>query len=325
MAVDKTAAQAADTVAAQAGNTDAAAIITAWAEVLKAIGAVAWPLVVVVIAWIFRSELQGLIGRLSSAEVLGNKFTMEPQLDALENKAAQASVENVPEIAAEEVPQGGDVPVAAAEGESEVDEFIADVLEEAGRNPKLGLMLLSMGLDRLSRRIAKARQTPNQSSISHVVRELQPTLPVNITAALEDFRAIRNKIVHGMSATQNDIIRAIDSGIMIYRALSNVSLPLFKVITPHVELYQDPAGQRKFPFHHGVEVKNLNDDSSELPLIYPTRLHFSEGDLIVPAWNMNTVLREIYYRKADTGEIVLQWTESAEFAGEVIEQLVDRA
>ena len=47
-------------------------------------------------------------------------------------------------------------------------------------------------------------------------------LPKSVLDAVHDFQAARNQIVHGYKADPDDVIRAIDSGLTILKALKNL-------------------------------------------------------------------------------------------------------
>ena len=113
-----------------------------FAELLKGIAAVLWPLVVVVAIFVFRKELQALLARLQKAKFLGGELELDESLDQLERTAEALEAEASP------TPQELESPSA----ESPDAIIIAPkILEEAGPSPKVALMLLSAELDRAVR------------------------------------------------------------------------------------------------------------------------------------------------------------------------------
>jgi hypothetical protein len=57
-----------------------------FAELLKGIAAVLWPLVVVVAIFVFRKELQALLARLRKAKFLGGELELDESLYQLEDR-----------------------------------------------------------------------------------------------------------------------------------------------------------------------------------------------------------------------------------------------
>jgi hypothetical protein len=101
---------------------------------------------------------------------------------------------------------------------------IEEVLREANRSPRLGLMLLSAKIERAAREWAAETglAAPDRPrALSVIVRQLVAAeqLPDEAAEALYLFTRIRNRIVHGDDADDEEIARAIDSGTRLLRLL----------------------------------------------------------------------------------------------------------
>jgi hypothetical protein len=112
-----------------------------FAELLKGVAAVLWPLVVVVVIIIFRKEVSVLLTRLRKAKFLGGELELDESLDRLE-RSAEALVAEATSGSQELAPTVGGL-----------DDTVPKILEEASRSPKVALMLLSAELDRAVREL----------------------------------------------------------------------------------------------------------------------------------------------------------------------------
>jgi uncharacterized protein YutE (UPF0331/DUF86 family) len=101
---------------------------------------------------------------------------------------------------------------------------IEEVLREASRSPRMGLMLLSAKMDRAARDLASefgvgaARTNLSLRMLTRQLLEAEQ-LTREDAAALDLFSQVRNRIVHGHDADDDEIARAIDSGTRLLRIL----------------------------------------------------------------------------------------------------------
>src|SRR5574341_2115918 len=122
-----------------------------WAELLKAIGALAWPIVVFVVAFLYRSEVRQLVGRLKRGRILGQEIELETSLKQLEQTAAVAASE-VPALppSAVQLDPTQDASNTTSPGGTvqEILDAETRILSEASRSPKLALISLASQLER---------------------------------------------------------------------------------------------------------------------------------------------------------------------------------
>ena len=112
----------------------------------------------------------------------------------------------------------GNIGGAAAQAE------IEEVLREASRSPRIGLMLLSAKMERAARDLANdigLDVSRRPVTLSTMIRQLvQAEQLTDVDAeALNLFNHVRNRIVHGHDAGDDEIARAIDSGTRLLRLL----------------------------------------------------------------------------------------------------------
>jgi hypothetical protein len=101
---------------------------------------------------------------------------------------------------------------------------IEEVLREASRSPRIGLMLLSAKMERAARGLASdfsVGVSRTNLSLSMLIRQLVEAeqLTREDAATLGLFNQVRNRIVHGHDAEETEIARAIDSGTRLLRIL----------------------------------------------------------------------------------------------------------
>ena len=222
------------------------------ADLISATASLLWPIIAfTVITW-FRPELRVLMARIRKGKFLGQEIELNEMLNNTDEAVAEAE-----ETAAENisVATGAASATGAAEGTSSaaaqaapiddrtdidaVQNEIQEVLREAARSPRIGLMLLSSKMDRAARDLALAIGLKvarrGGAPLSLLIRELVQAERITRqdANALALFNQVRNRIVHGHDADDNEVARAIDSGTRLLRIL--LSTPRFPQIGPGPE------------------------------------------------------------------------------------------
>jgi hypothetical protein len=298
------------------------------ADLLRAVASLGWPLVVVLGMHWFRAEIRSLLGRIRKGKLLGNEF----ELDALESKAVQAeekAEEKAQAVGQIELRGEGRIEASAtvvlpdqtiqatgAVRSASADDAIGEVLNEASRSPPLGLMLLSSKLERAAQDlaadagIADGRQRPLRFLVESLVRS--EILPREVGDALVIFSRVRNRVVHGHDASEEEIIRAIDSGIKLLRTVLTARSTITVIRHSDVPLFSDAKATVPVANATGVII-DIGGGSERA--IVPTRQHFYRGMRVTLAWGMDTKWGDTWYRDPETGEIKKAWQEAAEFIG----------
>ena len=198
------------------------------ADLISALASLAWPLVVLgIVSW-FRPEIRAILSRIRKGKFLGQEI----ELDELQarTEAAEATVSTI--ISATGSAAGTSSAIAAGAhfegagtvGAEAAQDAIEEVLREATRSPRLGLMLLSAKMERAARDLAfeiGLDVSRRPASLSTLIRELVQAeqLTFEDAEALNLFNHVRNRIVHGHDANDDEIARAIDSGTRLLRLL----------------------------------------------------------------------------------------------------------
>lgn len=303
-----------------ANPKEASDSLTGAAEMVRAIATLLWPLLVGFLAIFYRKEIRHLVARLQRGKLLGAEIELNASLDQLQQEASRAAAE-VP-VPAPEVPGAGETAAATAQPSHDpADEFITTVLSEAARSPKLGLMLLASGLDRLARQVSAATGRPSRS-LPQAMGMMREQLPSHVGGALRLFMDARNRIVHGADASDEEALRAIDSGITLYRALNSIPRETNVVYHPGVPVFSDEECVTAIPETRGLILETTDPAGGRTFRIYPTtRTHYRKGMRVAWEWNMALVWNEAWYRDPDTDEVKKAWDSSGEFIGRDLDQV----
>lgn len=188
-----------------------------FAELLKALSSLLWPVVILVLIVAFKNDLRRLISnrRLKRGKLFGQEFELEEQLDRLQREAEQLPPPPPPQA---------EPPTPAVPGETPPPRpdplgVTRQILTEAGTSPKAALMLLSSEIEGEMRQVVESIGVAPRSNSRplDMVRLLEqiPAVPREVRQLMFSFRDVRNRIVHGYQADPDDVLRAIDVGMQI--------------------------------------------------------------------------------------------------------------
>jgi hypothetical protein len=293
------------------------------ADILNGFAAVLWPLLIAFAIFIFRDQIASLVRRLRKGKAFGAEAEFDKELAALNVEVNKAKEETGANVEADAHDQSSGAIVAEPEARLErpsSDDIRTNVLAEAARSPRLGLMLLSAEIDRLAGRIAAATGQHERRTLREQLDLWRRQLPPHTSAAYRLFSHVRNRIVHGSDASEAEILRAIDSGLALYEALASIPIEKNVVAHPGVDIFGDAACTQ--PLEGKGLIMETTHQGNKTFRIYPTTMtHFQPGMRLTWEWNMNRVWGEAWYRDPDTGEIKHAWNSSAEFIGRDLDQL----
>jgi hypothetical protein len=202
------------------------------------------------------------------------------------------------------------------------------VISEISRSPKAALLILGSELERELRQllwssgwIQGVGKTTITRSVEHLV-ELG-VVPNNLGSSVKAFLDVRNRLLHGYGVTDDEVLRAVDIGLTIFRAVLAIPREQNHVYHPGVELYKDPECNHVRDNIRGVILETTSPGgSSASHRIYPTTSSlFVKGQRVSWEWNMSIVVGESWYRDPDTGSAKYAWGQSAEFVGRNLNDL----
>ena len=193
-----------------------------WTEItalIQAMASLAWPALVLVLIILFVKDIKALLPRVSSAEALGVKVKLTKQLDRLAT-------------AAELLPIGrGSRPLRAGRGLRVLQADSPYLLSTFGgsdqrdASPKETMMQVAARIEDHLRWALERTGVPADTvamkpwpEVLRLLRE-RGTLPATVLDSAAAFREVRNEIVHGRGADEDDEIRAVDIGVRILDAI----------------------------------------------------------------------------------------------------------
>lgn len=291
------------------------------AALISSVASLLWPTFAFVALFLYRKQIGDLLARLRKGKLLGQEIELGESLDRLE-KSAVAVAE---EVAALPQPAQDESNSSVSNNENSID----DILREAAKSPKAALLLLASDLEREARqllasigRLEGKRFVPLSQAIE-VLQKQYGGLPGHIPSSLKLFWEVRNRLVHGGQADDEEMLRAIDSGITILKALRVIPRETNYVYHPGVSIYQDPNCTIPWAFGKGVILETETPGGTRRYFrIFPTmKTHFQKGKRVGWEWDSNTVWGDAWYKDPDSGETKLAWNSAAEFVGRHLEEI----
>ncbi len=208
-------------------------------DLLKA--AIPWS-VIVWIVWLFRHPTSRLIDRIRYLHVKspgGEAEALASETSDNAQTAAREVGESPPEAIEGQIThsisggvelRGGGVIREAGQGQGDqtsLRDEITNILSLSATSPEIGLLGVSMEIERELRRLVRLNDMDNIAQrwiVSKVVTQLTESnvIPQSLGQALTSFWQLRNTIVHGSAADSATIISAIDSGVTILRTLRSI-------------------------------------------------------------------------------------------------------
>ena len=291
------------------------------ATILQALAAILWPAFAFTAIFLFRKQLTELLSRLKKGKLLGQEIELNESLDKLQEAAqdVQAGVAALPQL--------------ASSPKSDIENLQEQTIEqriigEAATSPKAALISLSAELERIAQEVLAStghlrgrRFVP----VHQAVAEVHSTygLAAYVPSSLSHFWDVRNRLIHRGEGTSEDILRAIDSGLAILKALQSIPRETSIVYEPNVALFSDSGLAAPIAEMHGVMLETTSPGGVSKSLrIFPTaRNYFKKGKAVSWEWNMSRTVGQAWYRDPATGQPKEAWHSSAEFVGRHMDEL----
>lgn len=263
----------------------------------------------------------------------GGSLVFRKKLDELGKAAEKLAEDEIVQADAAKTAEDDD-PSDAARRDAQrlaADEVVTEVLELAGRSPKLALMFLSSELDRAIHHLLMGsgwgvgrRRWTLREGVARLV-ELG-VLPASAKAAADLYTQVRNAVVHGAKPRSDDeILRALDSGLEIYNAVANVPRERNFVLATDIPLFADEDATQPIADARGIMLRTVAPGAqrTETRRIFPTtRNHFRVGEEVAWVWGDSWQWGAAWYRDPETGKIQKGWDGSLEFIGTPIDDPV---
>lgn len=292
------------------------------ATLLQAIAALLWPLFAFTSLFVFKKQISELVTRLKRGKLLGQEIELNESLEAL-NRSAM-TVEQ--EVAA--LPPPITSTTATGDRQPHKEDTVRLVLTEAAKSPKAALILLASELEKLALQILASTghlEGRRFMPITRAIEELHRTLglPDHVHSSLKLFWSTRNRLVHGGEGTDEDILRAVDSGLTILKALQALPRETNVVYEPSVPVYVDKELAGEMPGARGVilETTAPGGVAKSLRVFPTTRTHFQKGKQVAWEWNMQQVFPQAWYLHPVSKKSTEAWSSAAEFIGRHLDDL----
>lgn len=285
-------------------------------KLIEALSAWSWPAVAVLAMLLFRRDLRELIARIKRGRVSGVEF----ELDEFQAKVARADAQVVQ--VAEDLPARPQLlGLPGPEGDDKV-------LSRAVQAPKAALMLLASDIERELRQLLAATGwhqgkpfTPVPLGIERVAR--MTPMPEALTEAVQQFWPIRSKLVHGHDVNDGQVLRAIDAGLVLLKAIRAVPHETNVVHHSGVEVFGDQAGTTRVDGVRALILETTSSDGQQTKFrVFPTtRTDYVKGKRVAWEWSSRNTWKKCWYRDPDSREIRPGWDSSMEFVGRHLDEL----
>lgn len=197
------------------------------AELIKATATALWPVVIFGLIWTFRKELRGLVSgrKLKKGKLFGQEFELDNDLNQLNQSTKDLAEAPLVSPVATPTTTTQPPPPALTDVQQQVFDVTRQVLAEAGTSPKAALMTLAAQMEAELRTLVQLAggQVGTRTAFRDSLQWLRKLgVSDSLLESMLLFRDIRNKIIHGYDAADDDVLRAIDSGLRILHALGDV-------------------------------------------------------------------------------------------------------
>lgn len=189
--------------------------------------ALQWPLVALIITSVFRADIRKLLARVRRGSLFGAEVELERALDELEE-----GTEAQPQAEPATVPAGASDAADEALAQGRMSSTLLrerEILSTAAISPRAALMLLSSDIEALLRRAtavpgdddAIPARLQNRMSVMQLARDLvrDGEISEQTSENIENLWRVRNLVVHEGQGDEDDVLRAIDSGLVLLRGL----------------------------------------------------------------------------------------------------------
>jgi hypothetical protein len=288
-----------------------------YAILLQAIATLLWPLFAFTTLFLFRSEITDIARRLKKGKLLGQEIELNESLDLLDKSALsiEQNVTSFPEQINEKNQILG-------------ERIIEEIISEAARSPKVALIHLASELEKIARQILASSgflQGRSHITFSKAIAELNEIygLPRHIPNSLNFFWEARNRLIHKGEGTDEDILRAIDSGLTILKALQAIPREINIVKYANISLFSNPELTEPIVNFKGIILEALTPGGTtkKLKILPTTQTYFEQGRQVSWEWNMEKICGKAWYRDPETKESMCAFLEAAEFTGRHIDDI----
>lgn len=227
-----------------------------------AISHLLWPVAFIVCVFIFKNEISEILKRIKKGKILGQELELEREIS--EFKSAT-------EIASQSIP------VFKKIINKDLDVDIQNILSKAAEDPKIGILLLAIQIEKEILEIAASTGhlsiflgKPISKTFELLVEN--NLISKDILASVRIFWDLRNQIIHGRNVDDKNLIQVLDIGVTLLKTLK--AIPHYKhfVYKENIPLYSDEKLKHIRIDVVGIIVENVSPNGLErFNQIFPTR------------------------------------------------------
>jgi len=278
-----------------------------------------WPIVILIIILLFRSDISKLLTRVKK----GKFFGQELELNVSEfQKTIKKAEQEVPELPINI--ENYNIKI------KQLDSDISEILKASEINPEIGILRLSSILEKdiriTSASLGDLDTNKNTSAIKQFKLLLdRKRLPSHTSESLQIFWNLRNLIVHGKSKhDKHDILRILDIGLTLLKTIRLIPHETNIVYKSNVDLFEEKECTIIRKGVKGLILQTTSSDGKKIfKRIFPTtRSSYYEKDKQVSwEWNFSNVWNKTWYINPDTKEKLVAWDGACEFYGRYIDEI----
>lgn len=288
-------------------------------SLLRGIASLLWPAVVFLGLLLFKDELKDVLRRLRKGRFLGQEIEVDKPLAHLEAQVEELEGKPIPAVATADPTEAAVGQAGGAPG-TEGDEIV-QIFALAAISPRAALMQLAASLEREARKLLAATGHLGEvrgAGLSRAAEVLErvTAMPRGSLGAFQSFTGVRNAIAHGGHVGETEIMRAIDSGVVLLRSLYAVPRERNVVYHSGVDVFADPTCAVKHP-GKGLILETTSPGGATMThRIFPTtRSYYLPGMEVTWEWSNSEKWPDAWYKDPDSGQVLLAWNSSMEFVG----------
>lgn len=293
-------------------------IIKLFNEFIVAVSHFAWPIVALIIVFLFRKDISKLLERIIKGKLFGQEIEFDPEVKEFRDTV---------NVAQEEIPESPPIEEIVNNKIKEQDKNIKEIIDASKVSPQLGIIRLSTILEKSLRTIGASLGVINANQRISVIKMFQDLerkgrVKKNTTQAIKIFWELRNKIVHGHQIeNEREIQKVLDDGISLLSTVLSIPHEKYIILHSGVNLYTDPECENTIKNATGVVVEITSPNKKDKYIrIFPTtnESYYKSGMRVTWEWNPKNTWDKAWFKDPENDDIKSAWGSAAEFIGKEI-------
>lgn len=258
-------------------------------ELLRVIAQLLWPLTIIVILIVFRTDLHKLLGRLRRGKFLGQELELEEETEKVEKQVEAAEEAEPPKPLIDPAKDT----FAQLSSLNAADQRVRDFLQEAAQDKLLALLRIWIAIEQEVRTIVATYgllQFSSRPSVREYVRLLAQRKVVSQETAdsITSFYKLRSRLVHGRigkTYRESELLALIDSGLRLLEILRRIPRQTYKV-SAVVPFFSDASATVRVEGALAVILDTTTTDGSHAHAAYPTTTPYDRGQILSWEWDL---------------------------------------